>query len=1026
MVTGIILPNGSLTLIVRAQDVLGGTGMGWATTMVAVPVGGLGADEVRRTVDTLASSNDGHRVLNGVATISTTPARGDAGEKASAKSSQIYALGLASSVVEADPEALRKTGQVVGSVIGGSDMGLNATHLSGAADAVGATLDTALSSEEPGLITQASGTALLGSIGAIAAAAKVPSLAGRRLAGITTEQAMTLSAGVAAVCSQLGDAALKDLDVNGSQVVSAVKNGKGTRLLVAKVDSLSLSVSGLAMQGVVIPPVSVRSRRLATGTQCPSASLQKIEWIQSNPYSWVAPELLNNAYVSANATVITVDVKQCGLALDFAGPVQVQLPIPPQPAVLLGYTPALHCGRLNTTEFAWSTQGLTVLTPINISSGLATCASYQGSGTFALFWTVELQSSAPTTTATQVASASSSTQFLASSTSLTQVAPSSSTLLARVNIGEESPSPTLAIVLSSVAGVVGIAIAGCVLYRWRLSRKTAEVGQEVGPPPHRAWGDDGLDAALVPPRESDTEEEQKSSGQKFRKAVRNVLSTGLFFMRQNRQRAAVGPEVGPSIKPAWESSEAPGDRPDAFGATSPRLREAAGPGAAGEHAQPEVRLDMPSATGEGSPFSPFPQAVPEEPSVLQPRAPWTEEGVTREAFLGRGQSMSNTVTSLHPAPEDPTFMTWANSWVSSTGINVQQAPSVGPRPDGMKPPKAPQATWADAKAKLKPPSKPAPSLVDRGAAVPKPKPKAAGLQARRIHPDTDPDFAAFASSMSSSQLALQAPGTSGRPIPPPPQRRGSSSASGSESDSSLSRVFKAPSEARGQGSRPTSRPPSASATAQDRLRPKAPETAQDPDLPSVDFDSWASRFHVQVAPSEAAPSRPPRPPRPALPSLETFPESPREGTPSASAIAPLGLTPGSPLKRPPGPKPSLPTIPGQMPKSPARGPPPSISVGHAALPAAPALPDTAGARSPGPPSPQRGDSLRKAAQPPRGVPKGPPARVPFSPGAARIRGQSPEGRMQGQARISPAEHRDHTSPEPDHPTPRHSGDTHAS
>lgn len=329
-------------------------------------------------------------------------ASNDTAAAAAVTTKKLEALDAASGVVPTDSASLTMFADVATSLLesepGGTASAAVAEQASGALDNVlSAALDSGLDA--------GAGTSLL----------KATTSVGNSFASTpSTDSAVAKGARASklrVLFSKLGSALISSLQEGAASTISTVDGGKGTEVTVAKESASKAAEDGFAADGVQISGSALALRRRLQ--ECTTLAVQKTNFVASNPFNYLVTGLGQNAYVANDASVSTLEIKQCNVPLvrpNLDPPIALQLPLNAAPGTLPeGYTWSPVCVRLDETSELlpnqeWTTNSMTWLLPATYDGKTLECSAGIGGGSYAAAFVplkLEVTSTETSTTSTR-------------------------------------------------------------------------------------------------------------------------------------------------------------------------------------------------------------------------------------------------------------------------------------------------------------------------------------------------------------------------------------------------------------------------------------------------------------------------------------------------------------------------------------------------------------------------------------------------------------------------------------------------
>ncbi|CAJ1339215.1 unnamed protein product [Effrenium voratum] len=189
--------------------------------------------------------------------------------------------------------------------------------------------------------------------------------------------------------AKLGEAVLSASAENETVVLSSVDaDGKGSESRLGKGNA------NAAAQGFGVPGASVRAgvipNAAASGAAgrrlqgCSTAGVQFTQFFKSNPYSWANASFGLNGEIASNATVSSLLVTQCGVAVDISSGVEVAVALPGQAAPFDVPT----CVIFDEGSLEWVAKNVSLVS-VDTNTMVATCET-TSNGAYAIYYRQQL------------------------------------------------------------------------------------------------------------------------------------------------------------------------------------------------------------------------------------------------------------------------------------------------------------------------------------------------------------------------------------------------------------------------------------------------------------------------------------------------------------------------------------------------------------------------------------------------------------------------------------------------------------
>ncbi|CAK9066940.1 unnamed protein product, partial [Durusdinium trenchii] len=178
---------------------------------------------------------------------------------------------------------------------------------------------------------------------------------------LRTEQLTSLA-------TELGNAILATVQLDGSQVLSWTQDGRGLQVYVAKKEVTDLPYEGLNVGGLSMPAYTFQTDPLVqylieAGPSCKTVEVQLTTWLQSNPYAWANQTTYASTFVSSDSTVVVLQIQHC-LSDEILNLSQrtltLELPLPERPTASLpeGHVYKATCAVFDPDERQWTRDGV--------------------------------------------------------------------------------------------------------------------------------------------------------------------------------------------------------------------------------------------------------------------------------------------------------------------------------------------------------------------------------------------------------------------------------------------------------------------------------------------------------------------------------------------------------------------------------------------------------------------------------------------------------------------------------------------
>eukprot|EP00439_Symbiodinium_sp_Y106_P032148 s3711_g3.t2 len=732
---------GSYFTAVVVRDVLGAISASFALgPLVEVPQGGLTVEQASAAIDTAVASavesGDAGVIMGMMEALVSVPIAANSSEelnaaKKAAQDQQLEALKTASTIVNTDAGSLQRFGGVLTEVLSsGSESGTaDVESAAKASEVLSSVLDAAVGAEG---VDAAAGSALLGSIAAVGDSYAAAS------SDMDETSATVRAAELAVMTSKLGNAALATTPVGGSSTMSSVDaSGKGLEINVNKESVQEAQSSGVAADGVEIPPTAVGSfagRRLQS-SPCDTLALQQTDWVLSNPYSYLNSSLGINRYVLPNATVKVLEIKACDTIVvqqDLNPPVELTLPLPQLPLVPAptGFVYEPVCAHLRTSEQDpdWSMDVTSWVLPTSYGATEIKCQATTAGGAYVGIY-VPMPLAGTSTTATKTVSQTSTTTFTAVTTTN---APSED---AGMIIGTSVAAVAFVVVISLCAwqlraGNVKVNVPDTKATCQRMAdsvKSSVKSARSVAVAPFQgepkvAW--EGQEAAPQQPQEPSSQEVKQAkedAEEHFWDWAKDVAQASQASGSGAAAELPRGPSyglgqsmgsTGPAIPRPLYSAKKAEEKEEYFQSFAQELRDIVG------SAVPNMIEDSPSSTNS-IPKTPPPPPPPKR--SLDPAAPprpppnpppWSREKKTLAISLPPPPAVENA--ERIDVRVDQAFSDWASDFALCLPPSPSQAKTAPPPPP---PPRRspPQSN----NLPLPPPKKPSrPALEERRSSDP--------------------------------------------------------------------------------------------------------------------------------------------------------------------------------------------------------------------------------------------------------------------------------------------------------------------
>lgn len=654
--------------------------------LVEAPPGGVSPELAANLLDTALSSGDETVILGALGSLTSVPvASADAAQAEAVTTKKLEALDAAAGVVGASSASLTMFGDVANNLLQSESGGASANVAEQASGALDTVLTAALDSEG---IDAGAGESLLRATTSVGDSFATSSSDSDVAKGARASKLRVLF-------SKLGSALLQQMPAGASSSVSTVEGGKGTEIAVVKEDLSAAQESGVSSDGAQIP-ASALARRLQSG--CTSLAVQNTNFVGSNPFNYLTRSLGKNAYVANDATVRTLELKQCDTSLvrpNLDPPIALKLQLNAVPGLAPeGYVYEPVCVRLDETsellpQQEWTVDSMTWLLPSSYGATELECLAGTGGGSYAAIYVpVKLETTLTSTSMT-------STRTLV--TTVTSVP---------VEVQFTDGGMVFGVVLAGIALVVVAGAIGWQCYvgnvkvqkpemprellkqvsdQWqgmkeKMQWKSARVGTEpTGPGTERkeAWPENPQPKPQAERKQARSDAQDhfwdwandliKSTSQGDAPTPPHTKSSGQSF--------ALGPpKVGspPTLPPRFSVRRPSVEKEEYFQSFAQELREMVSSGIPGLIADSPVDVIPPSPPPKRSVQSNFPALPPAPPP--RPRRDTSSAVSTVPPQLANAERVAVRV--------DQAYSDWMNDFASVAAL----APSARESPDSPPPP----------------------------------------------------------------------------------------------------------------------------------------------------------------------------------------------------------------------------------------------------------------------------------------------------------------------------------------------------
>lgn len=210
--------------------------------------------------------------------------------------------------------------------------------------------------------------------------AKMPSVGVNRLVSVVfsvsasyataeLDEVVLRSEQLTTLAMELGNAILATVPLHGSQNLSSVdESGRGLQVYVAKKRALDLPYDGISVGGLRMPAYAFQSDDLIhyllqVGPACSSVEVQLTTWLKSNPYAWANATSYTATLVTADATVVVLEMRHCA-SLEILNltnrKLTLSLPLPDMPmeSAPEGYVYEATCAVFDPDILQWTREGV--------------------------------------------------------------------------------------------------------------------------------------------------------------------------------------------------------------------------------------------------------------------------------------------------------------------------------------------------------------------------------------------------------------------------------------------------------------------------------------------------------------------------------------------------------------------------------------------------------------------------------------------------------------------------------------------